>query len=196
MSKFKIVLISIFTIALIILTSAVVYQNIKYDKLAKEEEKVTDECIYENNEIENDIDEIKVSETETKVSPNAELVIKKYYKECGHTTEEKKNVANDMVNKTQEEIEKLYPDYKVESFFNNKIVLIKEEEGQCDEHYIVRDENSNIMIYKILSDGKEEIYQNTGISTEYLPETDKISLRDGIKVFGRENLNSIIEDFE
>lgn len=196
MSKFKIVLISIFTIALIILTSAVVYQNIKYDKLAKEEEKVTDECIYENNEIENDIDEIKVSETETKVSPNAELVIKKYYKECGHTTEEKRNVANDMVNKTQEEIEKLYPDYKVDSFFNNKIVLIKEEEGQCDEHYIVRDENSNIMIYKILSDGKEEIYQNTGISTEYLPETDKISLRDGIKVFGRENLNSIIEDFE
>lgn len=196
MSKFKIVLISIFTIALIILTSAVVYQNIKYDKLAKEEEKVTDECIYENNEIENDIDEIKVSETETKVSPNAELVIKKYYKECGHTTEEKRNVANDMVNKKQEEIEKLYPDYKVESFFNNKIVLIKEEEGQCDEHYIVRDENSNIMIYKILSDGKEEIYQNTGISTEYLPETDKISLRDGIKVFGRENLNSIIEDFE
>ena len=196
MSKFKIVLISIFTIALIILTSAVVYQNIKYDKLAKEEEKVTDECIYENNEIENDIDEIKVSETETKVSPNAELVIKKYYKECGHTTEEKRNVANDMVNKTQDEIEKLYPDYKVESFFNNKIVLIKEEEGQCDEHYIVRDENSNIMIYKILSDGKEEIYQNTGISTEYLPETDKISLRDGIKVFGRENLNSIIEDFE
>ena len=196
MSKFKIVLISIFTIALIILTSAVVYQNIKYDKLAKEEEKVTDECIYENNEIENDIDEIKVSETETKVSPNAELVIKKYYKECGHTTEEKRNVANDMVNKTQEEIEKLYPDYKVESFFNNKIVLIKEEEGQCDEHYIVRDENSNIMIYKILSDGKEEIYQNTGISTEYLPETAKISLRDGIKVFGRENLNSIIEDFE
>ena len=196
MSKFKIVLISIFTIALIILTSAVVYQNIKYDKLAKEEEKVTDECIYENNEIENDIDEIKVSETETKVSPNAELVIKKYYKECGHTTEEKRNVANDMVNKTQEEIEKLYPDYKVESFFNNKIVLIKEEEGQCDEHYIVRDENSNIMIYKILSDGKEEIYQNTGISTEYLPERDKISLRDGIKVFGRENLNSIIEDFE
>lgn len=44
MSKFKIAIISIFTMALVILTSAVVYQNIKYDKLAKEEEKVTDEC--------------------------------------------------------------------------------------------------------------------------------------------------------
>ena len=192
MSKFKIAIISIFTMALVILTSAVVYQNIKYDKLAKEEEKVTDECIYENNEIENDIDEIKVSETETKVSPNAELVIKKYYNECGHTRE----VTNDMVNKKQKEIEELYPDYKIESFDNDKIVLLKEEEGQCDEHYIVKDENSNIVIYKLLVDGTEEIYQNTGISTEYLPETDKISLRDGIKIFGRENLNSLIEDFE
>ena len=97
MSKLKIVIISIFTIALIILTTDVVYQNIKYDKLAKEEEKVTDECIYENNEIENDIDEIKVSETETKVSPNAELVIKKYYNECGHTTEEVREVTNDKM---------------------------------------------------------------------------------------------------
>lgn len=196
MSKFKIAIISIFTMALVILTSAVVYQNIKYDKLAKEEEKVTDECIYENNEIENDIDEIKVSETETKVSPNAELVIKKYYNECGHTTEEVREVTNDMVNKKQKEIEELYLDYKIESFDNDKIVLLKEEEGQCDEHYIVKDENSNIVIYKLLVDGTEEIYQNTGISTEYLPETDKISLRDGIKIFGRENLNSLIEDFE
>jgi len=196
MSKLKIVIISIFTIALVILTSAVVYQNIKYDKLAKEEEKVTDECVYENNEIENDIDEIKVSETETKVSPNAELVIKKYYNECGHTIEEVREVTNDMVNKTQKEVEELYPDYKIESFDNNKIVLLKEEEGQCDEHYIVKDENSNIVIYKLLADGTEEIYQNTGIPTEYLTETDKINLRDGIKIFGRENLNSLIEDFE
>ena len=196
MSKFKIVIISIFTIALVILTTAVVYQNIKYDKLAKDEEKVTDECVYENNEVGNDVDEIKVSETETKVSPNAELVIKKYYKECGHTTEEVRKATNDMVNKTQKEVEELYPDYKIENFDNNKIVLLKEEEGQCDEHYIVKDENSNIVIYKLLTDGTEEIYQNTGISTEYLPETDKINLRDGIKIFGRENLNSVIEDFE
>ena len=77
MSKLKIIMISIFTIALTILTTAVVYQNIKYDKLANEEEKETDECIYENNEIENDIDEIKVSETETKVSTKRRTSYKK-----------------------------------------------------------------------------------------------------------------------
>lgn len=197
MGKFKIIIISILTIGLVILTTAVVYQNIKYDKLAKEEEKVTDECIYEENQIENnEVEDVKVSSAETRVSPNAELVIKTYYKACGHTTQETKTIPNDMVNKDQEEIESLYPDYKLESFANNKIVLDKEEEGQCNEHYLVKDENGNIVIYKILSDGTEEIYQNTGISTEYLPETDRINLRDGVKVYGKENLNSMIEDFE
>ena len=196
MNKFKITIISICTIILIILTTAVVYENIKYDKIAKENNKITDDCIYEEKSDENKINEIEVSEIETKISPNAKQIIKKYYKECGHTTEEIKNVTNDMVNKNKEEIEKIYSDYNIEKFLNNEIILKKEEEGQCNEHYIIRDENSNIVIYKVLNDGTEEVYQNTGISTEYLPETDIINLKAGVKVFGIENLNSIIEDFE
>lgn len=196
MNKFKIIIISICTIFLIILTTAVVYQNIKYDKIAKEEKRIEDDCIHEERKEENEINDIEVSEIETKVSPNAKLIIKKYYKECGHNTEEIKNVTNDMVNKNKKEVELLYPDYNIEKFLNNEIVLKKEEEGQCDEHYIIRDENNNIVIYKVLNDGAEEVYQNTGISTEYLPETDRINLKSGVKVFGIENLNSIIEDFE
>lgn len=191
MKKFLIV---IGTILLTIITIALIYENIKYDKI--EEAKVTDECVYEGNSVEEEKNDIEVSSAETKLSPNAQLVIKRYYKDCGHTTKEIKDIPDDMVNKDQEEIEGIYADYKLESFSNNMVVLYKEEEGQCNEHYIIRDEDSNIMIYKVLNDGSEEIYQNTGISTEYLPETDRINLKDGLKVYGRENLNSIIEDFE
>lgn len=196
MNKFKIAIISICTIILLIITTAVVYENIKYDKIAKEENKITDECVYEYKNEEDKINEIEASEIETKISPNAKLIIKKYYKECGHTAEEIKTVTNDMLNKNKEEMEKLYPDYNIEKFLNNEIILKKEEEGQCNEHYIIKDENSNIIIYRVLNDGAEEVYQNTGISTEYLPETDRINLKSGVKVFGIENLNSIIEDFE
>ena len=196
MNKFKIAIISICTIILLIITTAVVYENIKYDKIAKEENKITDECVYEYKNEEDKINEIEASEIETKISPNAKLIIKKYYKECGHTAEEIKTVTNDMVNKNKEEMEKLYPDYNIEKFLNNEIILKKEEEGQCNEHYIIKDENSNIIIYRVLNDGAEEVYQNTGISTEYSPETDRINLKSGVKVFGIENLNSIIEDFE
>lgn len=42
MNKFKIAIISICTIILLIITTAVVYENIKYDKIAKEENKITE----------------------------------------------------------------------------------------------------------------------------------------------------------
>lgn len=194
MSKFKIFIITLFTCLLISVTVAVVYQNIKYDELAKSEEKVEDECIYET--FSNDVNEIEASYTEPKISPNASLTIKRYYKECGHTTSEYKNVSEDMVNKTREELQNMYPDFTIEEFSETNIVLQKQEEGRCDEHFVVKDENSNIMIYKENQEGVEELYQNTGISTEYLPETDKINLRNGVKVFGIENLNAFIENFE
>ena len=43
MNKFKIAIISICTIILLIITTAVVYENIKYDKIAKEENKITED---------------------------------------------------------------------------------------------------------------------------------------------------------
>ena len=101
-----------------------------------------------------------------------------------------------MVNKTKEELQNIYPEFKIEEFSEGNIVIMKEEEGRCDEHFIVKNENNNVIIYKEKENGVEELYQNTGISTEYLPETDQINLKNGIKVFGIENLNALIEDFE
>ena len=53
-----------------------------------------------------------------------------------------------MVNKTREELQNMYPDFTIEEFSETNIVLQKQEEGRCDEHFVVKDENSNIMIYK------------------------------------------------
>ena len=43
--------------------------------------------------------------------------------------------------------------------------------------------------------GEEEI-EVTDISTEYLPETDKIQMENGIEVNGKQALNQLIEDYE
>ena len=36
----------------------------------------------------------------------------------------------------------------------------------------------------------------TDISVQYLPETDKLNLKDGIKIYGVDNLDKTLEDFE
>ena len=44
--------------------------------------------------------------------------------------------------------------------------------------------------------GEEIEFMKTDVAVEYLTETDKIHLADGWKVYGRESLNQVIEDFE
>ena len=74
--------------------------------------------------------------------------------------------------------------------------MSKEEEGECGEHYIVRENNGKVTIYEILEDGSEKEYEITDIGTEYLTETDKINMQNGIRVNGKQALNQLIENFE
>ena len=65
------------------------------------------------------------------------------------------------------------------------------------EYYgVVKDNEGIVTIYEILEDGSQKEYEVTDISTEYLTETDKINIKNGIKVNGKQNLNQLIENFE
>ena len=58
------------------------------------------------------------------------------------------------------------------------------------------DKGGKVTIYKILEDGTKQKFQETEISTEYLSEADKVQIKEGIRVNGKQNLNQLIEDFE
>ena len=63
-------------------------------------------------------------------------------------------------------------------------------------NYRIKDKEGQVVIYQILEDGTEKELETTAITTEYLPETDKINMKNGIQVNGKQNLNQLIEDFE
>lgn len=145
--------------------------------------------------IKNDIT-INVNTKEDKISPNATLVLKRTYKECGHTIKEYKEAPEDIINLTEEQLKQKYTKWQIEKFTPLDITLIKEEEGLCGEHYILKDKDGLIAIYKEETNGIENLEEITGISIEYLTENDKIKIQQGIKVYGKEELNSILEDYE
>lgn len=165
-------------------------------ELLSSQEKVTDECIEEYNEYMSNEDDIVASSTELKLSPNAELIIQKQYNKCNHIINEYAEILPEMVNRNQEEIEDMYSNFTVETFNNNKLVVMKQENGVCGEHYILREENGNVIVNEINENDEEKLYERTSISTEYLTQTDLINLKNGIKIYGRENLNSFLEDYE
>ena len=137
-----------------------------------------------------------VNATREKVSPNANVVIRTYYEKCGHNEEVVVELPVEMVNCTQEELENKYKDIELESFSANQLIFLKKEKGICNNHYIVREKDNEINIYKLKSNGEESFFDRTSISTEYLSEIDLKNLKEGIKVYGKEELNSILEDFE
>lgn len=155
-------------------------------------EKITDECIDEAEELE----ELIASSAEQKLSPNAELVIQKHYKGCGHYVNEHAQILPEMVNKTQEEIENEYKDLNIQSFDTKQLIIEKEETGYCGEHYVLREEEGMVTVYLVDENDKEKLYERTSISTQYLTQTDLLNLKNGIRIYGRENLNSMLEDYE
>ncbi len=161
-------------------------------EIAKAEE-IEDECTLEYEHLE-EIEQANAKEE--KVSPNAKLTTNIYYDECGHTVKKTSNIENKYINLNKDELSEEYQDWEIKEFSPENIILYKEEKGICNEHYILKDNDGFIAVYSLDSNEKETLKEITEISTNFLPNTDIAKLQGGIKVYGRENLNSVLEDFE
>lgn len=176
-----------------------IYKLIPSDKKETKEialEKIEDECTEEMKSLKIENEVIASSVEEKKVSPNATLVIKKYYKKCGHTTKDYAEIPPEIVNKSEKEVAEYYNGWELKGFSSNEIVLYREEDGNCNEHYILREIAGRIGIYTIDDNNIEILKEKTQISTEYLTEADLNKLKEGIKIIGKEELNATIENFE
>lgn len=158
-----------------------------------ESEKIEDECTlkYENSE------KIKEANAKAKkVSPNAKLITNIYYEECGHTVKRTNTIENKYINLTEEELAEEYDDWEIKKFTPEEIIIQKEEKGICNEHYIVKEKDGYIAVYSLDNEEEETIDFITEISVQFLPLTDSEKLKTGIRVYGKDNLNSLLEDFE
>ena len=200
--KNVIVIISI----LVLFTSGILLGQIVFNKFVKKEnnvevskennEVVTDECTEEHEEMEKDNNQIQETSTNTeKISPNCSIILNRYYKECGHTIEQYTNVPTELINKTEEDLKKEYEGWEIREYSTNQIVLYREFDSQCGEHYLLKEKDGKVSIFLKVGD-EEEFVEDTDIGTEFLTETDKIELKKGIEANGRTELNQLIEDYE
>ena len=195
--KIKIIAIMLVTISIIML-SYTLFRSEEVKENATENknyisELVEDECTEEYEQISN---ATVVSATEEKLAANAILILKKYYEQCDHTINEYVELPQELVNLTEKEVQAEYPDWEVIGFEKGKLTLYKEFEDVCGQHFKLKIEEGKVVIYIVNNDGTESIYEKTNISSEYLTETDLLNMQDGLEIYGVEELNQIIEDFE
>lgn len=165
------------------------FVNVSYHiQEAKQVENI--ENIYENTEV------IRTAVQEKKVSPNSTFALKKSYDECSHFEYDEVELPKELVNLTRQEVEDYYSDWEVAEFTDDKLVLCKEINGYCNQHFLIKLDNENVNVYRLSTLGDFNEYKKTDISRDYLPEEDIKSLEEGISVFGEGKLSSVLEDFE
>lgn len=198
----KIIIISlILAISAGVATYFIVRQNKKSETIPETNtyiaEKIEDECTeeYKEEQMEKQ-NTAEVSSTEEKVAANAILILKKYYTKCDHTINEYVELPQELVNLTKEQVQEKYADWQVIGFEKGKITLYKEFDDVCGEHFKLKIEDGKVVVYTVNNDGTETLYEKTNISSEYLTETDLLNMQDGLEIYGKEELNQVIEDFE
>lgn len=195
MKKSYIISIIIVIIALGIVCGIIIW-NMNRNDVSELQPKVETQFTSVEQNLENGIQIVSTSNMDVKVSPNAIFIFKTYYKNCKHTTMQRIEVPKALVNKTEEEVQTGYEDWKIDEFNTNQVIFYQEKEGICDEHYIIKENNGYVAVYNIDEYGTETLKETTEIVIDYLPQTDQNLLKEGIKVNGKDELNATIEDYE
>ena len=132
----------------------------------------------------------------TKISPYAKLTIEKFYKGCGHTTVETIDVPKELVNMTEEELKQKYEKWTVKDFKEKEVHLYREIDANCSSHFVVKEDDGKVIVYAIVNEDNLKVKEVTNIDFEGLREEDKALIKDGVTLYGEEELYSFIEDFE
>ena len=139
---------------------------------------------------------MQTASLDEKILPTTKLCLEKKYEDCKHTINSEVELPTEMINLTQEELAKNYPDWTIKNFSEDEVVLYKLADGLCDEHFLIEDEDGVVMVYRLDEDYNKNLYEKTDIYTEYLPSQDIERLKKGIYVYTVKDLNSELENLE
>lgn len=148
-----------------------------------------------NNNDEDD-DTKAVAAVKKKISPYASLTIEKYFKGCGHTSVEVIEIPKELVNMTEEELQKKYEKWTIKKFEEKDIHLYREIDANCSSHFVVKEENGKVAVFAQITDKNIQLKETTNIDFDTLREDDKELIREGVELYGEDELSSFIEDFE
>lgn len=191
---------SIIIIAVIVVIAGFFAGKHMYNK-KNMQDKNKEEIIYENKlaskETENTGEKILVDSIETRITPNTKIIEKVYYKDCNHLVIKEEKADEELVNLNERDLKEKIPNCEIQKFTSEEIVIYKEVDDFCNEHYLIKDNEGYLGIYQLDKNGNvKELVELTEIATDFLPEEDKERIKDGLRVDKKEELSKIVEDFE
>ncbi|MBQ9280463.1 MAG: BofC C-terminal domain-containing protein [Clostridia bacterium] len=140
-------------------------------------------------------DIIEVFVGEEKISPGAKLIIKKIFSKCSHSTVSITEVPKELINLSERELAKKYTGWNIEKFSSDEIIISREIDANCEDHYVLKEKDGIVSIYNELTEDKMNFIEKVDVDLELLGEAEKERLKEGIRVYGSSELGSLLEDY-
>ena len=144
-------------------------------------------------------DEATVASYSDIINCETQLIYKTLYTQCEDTVKEVQKPTSELVGLNKDGLEeyltKNRSDWEIESFSKEKVVLLKQLNKVCPNHYLVSVNKGCIAIYKYNEDGNKELIKQTDIPINILPIVDQEKLQKGILVNTKKEVNQLLEDY-
>ena len=170
------------------------YELVQYKKIGVYA-ALTDEINDINEEI------IETNFEEEKIRYDTLILVENVYNKCNHKENKIIKVSEEIINMKEDEAKGYFENkgYSLLEFSPSEIILLKEEDKMCMEHYVIKfgnDNDSFLSVYKKDDNNELRLYRETDIAKEFLTNIDNENFEEGIDVYGKENVEKVLEDYE
>lgn len=170
------------------------YELVQYKKIG-EYAALTDEINDINEEI------IETNFEEEKIRYDTLILVENVYNKCNHKENKIIKVSEEIINMKEDEAKGYFENkgYSLLEFSPSEIKLLKEEDKMCMEHFVIKfgnDNDSFLSVYKKDDNNELRLYRETDIAKEFLTNIDNENFEEGIDVYGKENVEKVLEDYE
>lgn len=120
----------------------------------------------------------------TTLGDSYKLTIQYNYRPCSHQVVEVYDNQTELAGKTRQEVEREYPDFQIEQFDEEQVVLEKDFSVYCEKHYILIWENDQLAVYQTQpkTGDQVKVKQMNDSATRYMTANQKKQVKQG-KVF-------------
>lgn len=133
--------------------------------------------------------------TDSFITSSTKVIFKTYFTLCGHMLDKDPINMEDLINLSEGELKLKYPDWRVNEFSRQQVILSREISTYCPRHYIIGVKDEYIAIYVYDSEGKKVLYEETEISISTLTAEDQKNLEYGIVADSEDELQQKLEGF-
>lgn len=170
------------------------YELVQYKKIG-EYAALTDKINDINEEI------IETNFEEEKIRYDTLILVENVYNKCNHKENKIIKVSEEIINMKEDEAKGYFENkgYSLLEFSPSEIKLLKEEDKMCMEHFVIKfgnDNDSFLSVYKKDDNNELRLYRETDIAKEFLTNIDNENFEEGIDVYGKENVEKVLEDYE